>query len=128
MKVLLVEDKSALLLDLEDICREAGHEVLTAGSGREAMDILGEGISIDAVITDVQMPRGSGIELLQFMRRLYGSSAPPTLVRSSENDFNSLYLPDHIPEYFPFARFARKGGARDDIGEFLRTAASQRNS
>ena len=44
---------------LEDL----GHEVLEAGSGQEALDLIGENPNIDMLITDQAMPKMTGTQL-----------------------------------------------------------------
>ncbi|MEZ4380984.1 MAG: protein kinase [Nannocystaceae bacterium] len=64
----MVEDeanaRSALLLLLED----EGHEVMGAGDGIEALEVL-DGWLPDVVLTDVQMPRLDGVALMDELHR-----------------------------------------------------------
>ncbi len=61
--VLVVDDEKNYLVVLEDLLEEEGYDVLTAGSGTEALDIL-ERHAVDAVLSDIKMPGMSGIDLL----------------------------------------------------------------
>jgi PAS domain S-box-containing protein len=68
--VLIVEDEPDLLRAAADLFRAMGFEVLTAGEGKDAIDILERNDSIGLVFTDVIMPNGmSGIELARQTRR-----------------------------------------------------------
>ena len=54
-----------------ELFRTIGYEVLTAGNGHDAIDILKRRHDIDILFTDVMMPNGmSGIELARFTRKL----------------------------------------------------------
>ncbi len=64
-KILLAEDDSSMLRFLAMALKKAGHQVLTASDGTEAMDIIKNGKSdeIDLLLTDIVMPGIDGIEL-----------------------------------------------------------------
>ena len=62
-KVLIVDDEPANLRALERLFR-AQYEVLTAGSGAAALEILGEH-DVALLIADQRMPEMTGIELLK---------------------------------------------------------------
>ncbi len=68
--ILVVDDESNYLTVMEALLGEAGYEVLTAQSGPEALKIVG-GTDLDLVLTDMKMPKMSGIELLAELHRLY---------------------------------------------------------
>jgi len=68
--ILVVDDENNYLTVMETLLGEAGYEVLTAQSGPEALKIVG-GTDLDLVLTDMKMPKMSGIELLAALHRLY---------------------------------------------------------
>jgi two-component system NtrC family response regulator len=63
--VLIVDDESNYQLVLSQMLEAEGFEVLTAGSGEEAYAIFLEHPETDVILTDMTMPSGSGIELLE---------------------------------------------------------------
>lgn len=69
--VLIVEDEPDVLEVAAELFRSIGYEVLTAGNGHDAIDILKRRRDIDILFTDVMMPNGmSGIELARFTVKL----------------------------------------------------------
>ncbi len=67
---ILVVDDNADLLDLcVDVLRYIGYSVLQAPSGAEALALIDESSSVDAVLIDVTMPVMTGPELAQEIRR-----------------------------------------------------------
>jgi len=68
MRVLLVDDSEFNLDVIGSVLSAAGVEVVTAGSGFEALDILAAGQTVDAVLLDVQMPRMDGRETAMRIR------------------------------------------------------------
>ena len=63
-KVLVVDDEESIRSLLERVLSKAGHGVLSATNGQEAMDRLPRE-NIDIVLLDMKMPGMSGMEVLQ---------------------------------------------------------------
>jgi len=63
-KVLIVEDDNAMAQMCAKLIRRRGHMVLIAGSGHDALAMVREVGDIDVVISDVQMPRMNGQQLV----------------------------------------------------------------
>ena len=62
-KILVVDDEESIREFFEIMLKREGYEVLTAPNGREALETLKKG-QVDLVISDIQMPEMSGMELL----------------------------------------------------------------
>jgi len=67
--ILVVDDEVNYLTVMEALLGEAGYETLTAASGTEALKVAAQA-DLDLVLTDMKMPRMSGIELLSELKRL----------------------------------------------------------
>ncbi len=67
--VLIVEDSRLERLILGQIIEQAGHECHFATGGLEALEIYLRG-GIDIVVTDLQMPDGGGLELIEALGAL----------------------------------------------------------
>jgi DNA-binding NtrC family response regulator len=63
-RILIAEDDDLTLELLATVLRGENYEVVTATDGREALDRLAEG-TFDLVLSDIQMTRASGLEVLQ---------------------------------------------------------------
>jgi DNA-binding response OmpR family regulator len=67
--VLLVDDDNDVRAAAAGMLRYAGHDVIEAGSGREALDCLGrESDRIDLMIVDFVMPGMNGVEVARLGR------------------------------------------------------------
>ncbi len=68
--ILVVEDEPLVRMTLVDVLEDAGFRVIEAAHADEALRVLGAVSGIHAVVTDVEMPRGSinGFELAQRVR------------------------------------------------------------
>ncbi|MDA1103779.1 MAG: sigma-54 dependent transcriptional regulator [Gemmatimonadetes bacterium] len=69
MKILLVDDETAILDTLEILFRGEGYEVAVADSGPKALAAL-EDERPDIVLTDIRMPGASGLEVLAEARMI----------------------------------------------------------
>jgi two-component system, cell cycle response regulator CpdR len=68
-KILVVDDDPLVLSVLSNMLEEMGCTVVTAGSAPDALMVLSADSSIEILMTDVNMPGMSGIELAQNVRR-----------------------------------------------------------
>jgi EAL domain-containing protein (putative c-di-GMP-specific phosphodiesterase class I)/ActR/RegA family two-component response regulator len=66
-RILVADDDEDVRGLLRRVLVAAGYEVVVASDGQEAIDRLGQ-VGIDAVVSDISMPRLSGIELLRAIR------------------------------------------------------------
>ncbi len=66
-RILIADDELNIRKVLSATLRREGYEVLTAKDGAEAIELLGSG-KIQVVVTDLKMPRGDGIEVLQYVQ------------------------------------------------------------
>lgn len=65
--VLLVDDQEWTSRSIESILRPKGHVVLKAYTGQQALDLVGK-VSPDAVLVDVNLPDGDGVDLLRRLK------------------------------------------------------------
>lgn len=69
-RILVVDDEESIREFLDIMLRKEGYQVTCVEDGRQAIDILTKK-SFDMVISDLQMPNVTGIELLQHIRQHY---------------------------------------------------------
>lgn len=72
--VLLVDDEEHILSALRRTLRREGYQIVTAGSGEEALKIL-EDRPVAAVVSDSRMPGMSGVALLERVARRWPAAA-----------------------------------------------------
>jgi two-component system chemotaxis sensor kinase CheA len=79
-RTILLVDDSAFFRDLlAPLIKAAGYQVITAGSGIEALAALGSGTRIDLVVTDIEMPEMDGFALAQAMHGAPGAAGVPII-------------------------------------------------
>ncbi len=74
--ILLVEDVPVVRMTLQKFLERGGHVVTACGGGEEAWSCLRDH-RFDAVVTDLWMMNGGGLELIQRLRT--GSDATPII-------------------------------------------------
>jgi DNA-binding NarL/FixJ family response regulator len=85
--ILLVDDEALVRHTLEAGLRLNGYEVLHAGDGDEALDVLAVE-PVDLVVTDLAMPRREGLETIIEIRRRF----PHVKVIALSGVFGGFYL------------------------------------
>ncbi len=68
--ILAVDDEPHMRRLLEISLRQAGYRALSAGNGREALELIQQQ-QIDLVVSDLHMPGMSGLQLLEAIRKQY---------------------------------------------------------
>ncbi|MHC4235353.1 MAG: response regulator [Planctomycetota bacterium] len=80
-RILIVEDDAHVLRVLSMWLARHGHELLEARDGAQARDILAE-TDVHLMVSDVNMPRMSGTELVKWVREQKSESLPIVLLSS----------------------------------------------
>lgn len=89
-RILIVDDDSELRQIMERLLTLKGHQVYSAGNGKNALDIVTRE-TIGLVITDILMPDMDGYELIMALRKL---PSPPRIIAMSggSSRFDNDYL------------------------------------
>lgn len=86
MRVLVVEDEPGVRSMLGAVLRASGYDPLLSEDGRDAADRLMAGLTVDAVLTDIRMPRMDGVALVAHLRAQATTAHLPVLAMSAYND------------------------------------------
>ena len=70
LKIMLVDDEERFLTTTQKVLARKGYNVLTAGGGNEALEILSNH-ALHVVILDVKMPGMDGVATLKEIKRLF---------------------------------------------------------
>ncbi len=69
--ILVVDDEDSIRVLFRELLTAAGYRVLVASDGRQACDMLHQGLHLDLVITDLVMPNQEGIETIRAIRQQF---------------------------------------------------------
>ncbi|HIW34068.1 MAG TPA: response regulator [Candidatus Paenibacillus intestinavium] len=83
-KILVADDEPINLQVLMNQLTLEGYQVLTASNGEEVLSII-EGHEIELVILDIMMPKMSGYEVCQLLRKNYSLMELPILMLTAKN-------------------------------------------
>lgn len=89
--ILIVDDEAPIRFTLRRFLELKGYEVLEAGDGVEALEVMGAR-QADMAILDLMMPRMNGVELLDRMKAEF--PATRVVVISAYSDVKDISVPD----------------------------------
>jgi len=84
-RILTIDDSKTIRDMLMLTLADAGFEVLQAVDGQDGLDVLGKE-QVDVVITDINMPRMDGYEVIRQMRSNDAHKTTPILVLTTESE------------------------------------------
>ena len=88
LRILLADDDVDSRGTVAEFLRESGHTVTEAGNGSDALEIYRTG-QFEMVMSDLRMPRCSGIGLLKELRKLDRKPAPDVVLFTGQGDMES---------------------------------------
>jgi CheY-like chemotaxis protein len=81
--LLIVDDTQVGRMLVERMLAHDGHRIISAGSGREALEIVAQ-LTPDAIILDINMPEMNGFELCQRIRAQENLRSTPVIFLSAQ--------------------------------------------
>jgi len=88
--VLAVDDESINLQVLTNQLTLHNYSVVLAVSGFEALDKIESGLKPDIILLDIMMPKMTGYEVCQKIRRKYSASELPVIMLTAKNQVSDL--------------------------------------
>lgn len=116
-RVLLVDDDPMILRAYAHVLERAGHPVVPAADGEEALAKVGDG-GFDVVVTDIRMPGMGGLELLRALRER-DVDAQVVLMTGAPELSTAMRAIEHGA-----VRYVTKPVAIDDLVDAVRRAAA----
>ena len=84
--ILTVDDSASMRALLMNSLTQQGHRVIQAEDGRDALELLARSDDqFDIIVTDINMPRMDGYELIKSLRETEQYRDLPIIVLSTEN-------------------------------------------
>jgi len=84
-KILAVDDSRTMREMVAFTLKDAGYEVIEAEDGKNALTVL-NGVKVDAIITDLNMPNMNGFDLIRALRGNATYKFTPILMLTTEGD------------------------------------------
>ena len=108
-RVLLVDDRQFFRDMLGPIVLAAGYEVSTCAGGAEALALVGQGLKVDLLVTDIDMPQMDGYQLTREFLSRPGCAEIPVIALASQTTARVMQA-------------ARASGVAAVVGKFDRRA------
>ena len=86
MTIMIVDDSATMLMSLKTGLTLSGFKVEEASCGQAALDKLKTGVKPDLILTDINMPGMTGLELIGKIRVLPGFRFTPILTLTTESE------------------------------------------
>ncbi|HUF75354.1 MAG TPA: sigma-54 dependent transcriptional regulator, partial [Longimicrobiales bacterium] len=119
MKILVVDDETAILETLEILFRGEGYEVLVADSGPKALAAL-EDEKPDIVLTDIRMPGAGGLDVLSEARAV--DPEIPVILMTAQASLQTAVRAVNEGAYY----YLQKPFANEELLAICRRAAEAR--
>lgn len=84
-RIIAVDDSASMRQMVSFTLKGAGHDVLEASDGVEALKIANQQTGVDLVISDINMPNMDGISLIKELRALQSYKFTPILMLTTES-------------------------------------------
>lgn len=84
-KILICEDEEILLTALKFRLQKQGYELFLAADGKEAQELI-EKERPDLIVTDIDVPKISGMELITLVRNDMEMNVPIVIIAPLENE------------------------------------------
>jgi len=88
--LLVVDDDPVNIKVLENQLSKKPYNVVTALSGLRALELVGEGLQPDLILLDIMMPRMSGFEVAEAIRKEYPISGLPIIMLTARNSIDDI--------------------------------------
>lgn len=119
--LLFIDDDASILTLLKRLFQPFGYITFTAESGAEALALL-EKNRVDLVISDMQMPNMTGVELLEQIRVKW-----PDVVRILQTGYSDLSSAIEAINRGEIYRYITKPWANNDIVQIVRDALERKH-
>lgn len=83
--ILYVDDSTTMVMSVKSTLEMNGFQVETAGDGESALARIKAGLKPDLIITDINMPKMSGLDLIRHVKALPGFRFTPILTLTTES-------------------------------------------
>lgn len=114
--ILIIDDSLSVREFIRNILEKANYNVYEAKDGEEGIKVFKENGNIDLVITDIYMPKKSGIEVLLELKKEYNDLKIIILSNGGEKDFSDK---NGICEDLGATYFFKKDWVKNELVELV---------
>ena len=119
-RLLAIGDSKAMTLFYRSAGTALGFEVLTAGNGREGLDLVESGENFELIVVDMNMPVMDGIEFTKRTRSYPGFENKPIIMATTESESTQVQLAKQagVTDFIskPFSQEALSNKIKEHLG------------
>lgn len=104
---MLIDGETAMRRVVVKVLTATGHSVVAAGSAEEALSLFRDGVEVDVVIVELELPGMSGVELVGQLREL-------------KPGLQALFVARRLPEEAIPGRFLSKPFTSQALSDMMR--------
>lgn len=90
MQALVVDDSRAMRMILSRIMRKQGYDVIEAGDGQEALDLLNGGARPEVALVDWNMPNVDGLQFVTQVRKVREYRSMTLMMVTTESEYGQI--------------------------------------
>jgi two-component system chemotaxis response regulator CheY len=90
MQALVVDDSRAMRMILSRIMRKQGYDVIEAGDGQEALDLLNGGARPEVALVDWNMPNVDGLQFVTQVRKVREYRQMTLMMVTTESEYGQI--------------------------------------
>lgn len=101
-RILVVDDEPSVRTVVRLTLEKAGYEVLEAENGEKAIEVINTGenrLVLDAVISDIRMPKINGVEAIDYFQREYPHVPVIVLTAYPETQMAVSFMRSGVTDY-----------------------------
>ncbi|TLU71902.1 response regulator [Lichenicoccus roseus] len=98
VRVLVAEDELFIRLLLVEALEEAGYDILKAKDGLEALQLIEHPDGVELVVSDINMPGASGLEVVRHLRQIH-PDIPVILVSGRHEQLGGPPVPNPLRRF-----------------------------
>src|SRR2546429_9161028 len=80
-KLLIIEDEERMRRLFELVLKQEGYDLLLASTGEQGIRTLHDVADLDLIVTDLQLGKQSGLDVLEAAKRTLPDGSLPTITR-----------------------------------------------
>ncbi|HBA59563.1 MAG TPA: type II secretion system protein GspE [Elusimicrobia bacterium] len=92
LRIMIADDDAAIRVLLKKFIEGAGYQVVETVDGEDALTTIASGVPPDMLVSDIHMPKMSGLELVKGVRETLGLADMPVIMLTTESSDKSQEL------------------------------------
>ena len=98
-KILVVDDDRLNTALVSFFLKQQRYEVFVAQDGAEGLEAVRD-FKPDLIVLDIQMPKMSGFEFMNELKRILGPAMPPVIMLTANDNMQDIFFIEGVKGYY----------------------------